>query len=177
MPAGQEWILPLEKWVHFFLGPWLLVCQFIDISNQMESTGEVSNVEQKNLYNGLLYKKILLMFDTSPVVSIWLKMSINWHTKSQGPKKKCTHFSRGRIHSCPAGTARNQGSFTSMALWSVQSFLSSTVHTYVDRVTNYFQYFCSVPKVLALHSAVSVDLLQKQTFPICLIKNLTLVCW
>ena len=31
--------------------------QFIDISNQMESTGEVSNVEQKKLYNGLLYKK------------------------------------------------------------------------------------------------------------------------
>ena len=52
---------------------------------------------------------------------------INWHTKSQGHKKKCTHFSRGRIHSCPAGTARNQGSFTSMALLSVQSFLSSTV--------------------------------------------------
>ena len=107
----------------------------------MESTGEVSNVEQKNLYNGLLHKKILLMFDTSPVVSIWLKMSINWHTKSQGPKKKCTHFSRGRIHSCPAGTARNQGSFTSMALWSVQSFLSSTVYTrtslnYVYEVTS-----------------------------------------
>ena len=90
VPAGQEWILPQEKWAHFFLGPWLLVCQFIAISNQMESTGEVSNVEQKNLYNGLLHKKILLMFDTSPVVSIWLKMSINWHTKSQGPKKKCT---------------------------------------------------------------------------------------
>ena len=29
------------------------------------------------------------MFDISPVVSIWLEMSINWHTKSQGPKKKC----------------------------------------------------------------------------------------
>ena len=69
----------------------------------------------------------LSMFDTSPDVSIWLEMSINWHTKSQGPKKKCTHFSRGRNPSCPAGTAGNQGSFTSMALWSVQSFLSSTV--------------------------------------------------
>ena len=57
VPAGQEWIVPLEKWMHFFLGPWLLGCQFIDISNQMESTGEVSNVEQKNLFNGLLYKK------------------------------------------------------------------------------------------------------------------------
>ena len=49
VPAMQEWILPLKKWVHFFLGPWLLVCQFTDISNQMESSGEVSNVEQKNL--------------------------------------------------------------------------------------------------------------------------------
>ena len=67
------------------------------------------------------------MFATSPVASIWLEMSINWYTKSQGPKKKWIHFSRVRIHSCPAGTARNQGSFTSMALWSVQSFLSTTV--------------------------------------------------
>ena len=48
MWAGQGLILPLEKWVHFFLDPWLLVCQFIEISNQMEPTGEVSNVEQKN---------------------------------------------------------------------------------------------------------------------------------
>ena len=74
-------------------------------------------------------------------------MSINWHTKSQGPKKKCTHFSRGRIHSCPAGTARNQGSFTSMALWSVQSFLSSTVYEYAF-ITNIFCYRTSNPKPL-----------------------------
>ena len=26
-------------------------------------------------------------------------MSINWHTKSQGPKTKCVNFSRGRIDS------------------------------------------------------------------------------
>ena len=101
VPAGQEWILTLEKWIHFFLGPWLLVYQFIDISNQMESTGEVSNVVQKNLYNALLYEKILSMFDTSPVGSIWLEMSINWYTKSQGPKKKCFHFSSGRIMDQP----------------------------------------------------------------------------
>ena len=79
VPAGLEWILPLEKWGHFFLGPWLLVCQFIDISNQMESTGEVSNVEQKKLYNGLLFKKILSMFDTSPVVSIWWFTGVSPH--------------------------------------------------------------------------------------------------
>ena len=44
--ADQGLILPLEKWIHFFLGPWLLVCQFIDISNQMETTGEVSNIKR-----------------------------------------------------------------------------------------------------------------------------------
>ena len=48
---------PSCKTSTFFLGPWLLVCQFIDISNQMETTGEVSSVEQKNLYNALLCKK------------------------------------------------------------------------------------------------------------------------
>ena len=42
---------PLEKRIHFLLGPWLLVCQFIEISNQMKLNGEVSNIEQKNLYN------------------------------------------------------------------------------------------------------------------------------
>ena len=81
-----------EKWSHFFLGPWLLVCQFIDISNQIGVNGHVSNFEQKILYNRLLYKKFLSMFDISPVGSIWLEISINWHTKSQGPKKKCTYF-------------------------------------------------------------------------------------
>ena len=36
----------LVKWIHFFLGPWLVVCQFIEISNQMESNGKVLNLEQ-----------------------------------------------------------------------------------------------------------------------------------
>ena len=26
---------------------------------------------------------------------------MNWHTKSQGPKKKCIHFSMGRINPAP----------------------------------------------------------------------------
>ena len=43
MWAGYGWILPLVKWVNFFLGPWLLVCQFVEISNQMELNGEVRN--------------------------------------------------------------------------------------------------------------------------------------
>ena len=33
------------------------MCQFIEISNQMELNGKVSNIEQKNLYNTILYKK------------------------------------------------------------------------------------------------------------------------
>ena len=88
--TGYGRILPLEKWTHFVLGPWLLVCQFIDISNQIETTGEVSSVEQKNLYNALLCKKILSIFDTSPVV----------------------HFFKGRILPYPVHTACSLGSFT-----------------------------------------------------------------
>ena len=37
-------ILIPEKVIYFFLCHWLLVCQFIDISNQMEPTGEVANI-------------------------------------------------------------------------------------------------------------------------------------
>ena len=80
------------------------------------------------LSNRVLNKFLFSKFATSPFNSISLKISMNWHTKSQGPKKKCAHFTRERIHSCSVDTARNKGSFTSMALWSVQSFLSSTVH-------------------------------------------------
>ena len=35
------------------LGPWFLVCQFIEISNQIEVNGHISNFEQKKLYNTL----------------------------------------------------------------------------------------------------------------------------
>ena len=60
--------------------------------------------------------------ETSPFTSIWLEISTNWYTKSQGPKKKGISFSRGRIYPCPAHTARNSGSFTPYTLWSVESF-------------------------------------------------------
>ena len=40
-------------------------------------------------------------FETWPFASIWLEMSINWYTKSQGPKKKLAHFTRERIHPYP----------------------------------------------------------------------------
>ena len=47
MWAGHGWILPLVKWVHIYLGPWLLVYQFTEISNQMEQNGLVSNFQNK----------------------------------------------------------------------------------------------------------------------------------
>ena len=46
-------------------------------------------------------------------------MSINWPTTSQGPKKKSIKFTKRRIDPCPAHTARNKGSFTTMVLWNV----------------------------------------------------------
>ena len=38
---------------------------------------------------------------------------MNWHTKSQGPMKKCSYFIKVRIHQCPVHTVGNWGSFTS----------------------------------------------------------------
>ena len=46
--------------------------------------------------------------------AIQLHLIGNWHTKSQGPKKKLAHFTRGRIHPYPAHTACiYQGGFAS----------------------------------------------------------------
>ena len=132
----------------------------------METTGEVSNIKRIFLCNRPLYNFFCSTLDTSPVDSIWLEMAINWHTKSQGPKKKCAHFSWGRIHSCPAGTACNQGSFTSMALLSVQSFLSSTVCTIktCNAVTE--REFCQLSesvKFLKVWSLIKSSDLSRQT--------------
>ena len=41
-----------------------------------------------------------------------LKLSINWHIKSQGPMKKCISFTKGRMHPCPAQTVCDSSSFT-----------------------------------------------------------------
>ena len=49
-------------------------------------------------------------------------MSIDWHTTSQGPKKKCVHFSRGRINPWSVHTAYVKQRF-------VKSFNSPTVST------------------------------------------------
>ena len=73
----------------------------------MESTDEeVSNVEQKIYIMFYYKKKFFRMFDTS-LVSIWLEMAIDWYTTSQGPKKNCIHFSRGRKNPWSAHTARS----------------------------------------------------------------------
>ena len=37
----------LEKRIQIFFGHWLLLCHFIEISNQMDVIGEVSNFEKK----------------------------------------------------------------------------------------------------------------------------------
>ena len=45
------------KWIHFFLGPWLLVSQFIKISNQMELNGaplEFSVLDWRFLYSTII---------------------------------------------------------------------------------------------------------------------------
>ena len=78
-------------------------------------------------------KRFFSTLKTSPFDSIWLEISTNWHTTSQGPKKKSIKITKGRIDPCPAHTARNKGSFTTMVLWIAQRFLSSTVyvHTYL----------------------------------------------
>ena len=67
--------------------------------------GEVSNLENKILYNRLLNNFFFPKFDTSPFCSIWLEISTNWHTKSQGPKKKWVNFTKGSIHPFPAQAA------------------------------------------------------------------------
>ena len=43
--------------------------------------------------------------------SQWPKRFIveNWHTKSQGNKKKCPHYIRRRVRPCPSHTAGNMG--------------------------------------------------------------------
>ena len=52
-------------------------------------------LNKKNLYNSLLYKKFFSKFETWPFTSIRLEMSINWHTKSQGPKKNVPILKEG----------------------------------------------------------------------------------
>ena len=60
------------------------------------------------------YMKFLISkFDTSPFDFILLEISSNWHTKIQGPMKKCSNFTKLRIHPCPVHIACNQGRFTS----------------------------------------------------------------
>ena len=63
-------------------------------------------------------------------------MSINWHTLSHGPKKKSIEITKRRIDSCPAHTACSKGSFTTMVLWTVQRFLSSTELSIIEFMKN-----------------------------------------
>ena len=48
-----------------------------------------------------LIKKLFSKFEMWPFTSIWLEISVNWHTTSQGPKKKCTLFQEGESTTAP----------------------------------------------------------------------------
>ena len=74
MWAGQGSILRFVIWIDFFLGPWLVEGQFVDISNQIEPTGEVANILQKNLYNASLNKKVSI---DACYFAIWLHLIRN----------------------------------------------------------------------------------------------------
>ena len=74
--AGQGSILPFVILIDFFLGPWLVVCQFVEISNQMESNGEVLSLEQIFLFNTILYKMIFL---NAQNFAIWLHLIGNFY--------------------------------------------------------------------------------------------------
>ena len=94
MWAGHGWILPLVKWAHFFLGPWLLVSQFIEFSNQMDLNGEVWNF-------GYFIKNDF--YCNSQSFRDFPEAPFNWklfkivHTKCQGHMKWCPHFSSFRV--------------------------------------------------------------------------------
>ena len=76
MWAEQGSILRFVILIDFFLGPWLDVCQFVEISNQMGSNGEVSNFENKNLFNTLLYEIFVVKVW---YLAIWLYLIGNFY--------------------------------------------------------------------------------------------------
>ena len=102
----------LFLWVHLVLLHWL-TSHMDTLLFKLDSYFYHKQGTEKKLYIILYCIIFFSMFETSPFSSIWLEISINWHTKSQRPKKKCIHFSRGRINPCLARTACNYGSFTS----------------------------------------------------------------
>ena len=57
----------------------------------------------------------------------WNFLQIGTH-RAKDLRKKSIKITKRRIDPCPAHTARNKGSFTTMVLWTAQRFLSSTVY-------------------------------------------------
>ena len=51
-----------------------------------------STLSKKCLFNTYYINIFLSKFETSPFTSIWLEISTNWYTKSQGPNKKIYPF-------------------------------------------------------------------------------------
>ena len=122
---------PSWKMDTFFLGSLALSVPIYGNFHSNGANWQSFKLWTKNLYNALLYKKIFSKFETPLVNSNWLEIFINWHTKSQGPKKKCTCFTRGRrgpthvLHKPPAIRV------VLLHKWRfVQSFSSSTVYNF-----------------------------------------------
>ena len=65
---NTEQFLKIDE--HFPFGPSLLVCQSIDISNQMELTCKVSNLEQKKLIFGIKNHPISLLNYTLCILAL-----------------------------------------------------------------------------------------------------------
>ena len=82
------------------------------------------------LYYIKKFSRCLILLQLSPFD--WKCLQIGTQ-RAKDLRKKCIYFSRGRIHSCPTGTARNQGSFTPYVLWSVKSLNSPTVISLISQ--------------------------------------------
>ena len=82
----------------------------------MDSTGKIKFWTVKDLSFEVGSFSLLYIFfskfETTSFSSLWLEISIYWHTKSQGPLKKCSHFTKVRVHPCAVHTTCNKGSFT-----------------------------------------------------------------
>ena len=77
---------------------WRSLALSVPIYRNFQSNGALN---KKNYKYTLLYKNIS-KFENSPFSSIWLKISINWHTKRQGPKKNEPVLQRGGSSPAPS---------------------------------------------------------------------------
>ena len=65
------------------------------------SSGKLSNKH----FHFYCSKNWQFLFESSSRSSILLEIAENWHTKCQGLKKRCPHFSSLMVYPCPSHTA------------------------------------------------------------------------